>query len=76
MVSKLSKSELDKIREQLPHGSIGIIAAQIHLSRVAVSNVFSGRFYNQSVIDAALELITQSKEAQKKLAAHINTVLA
>ena len=73
--TKKIENDFKKIKEALPYGSIKIIAKKVGLSRGAVSSVLDGKWKNQRIVEAALELLIESKNQSKELQEKIKEVL-
>jgi len=74
MKSQLSTNHLRKIRKALPHGSIKKIADDLNLDISTVSKVLQGNHNNNSIIDAALNIIEEGKKSAQVLDQRINSI--
>lgn len=58
----MKKEDLDKLREWLPRGYAKMISETKSVSRVTVYNVSNGKYNNEVVMDALIELAYLNKE--------------
>jgi len=65
--SHLSTKDLTTIRKNLPHGGIKQISEITGLDQSTVSKVLKGVFFNEAVIDRALEIIEHNKSKAESL---------
>lgn len=63
----ISKEKLDDLCRELKRGSKAKIADDTGYSRGYVSDVLAGRYYNEDVIEAAIQLRDLQREKQKEL---------
>jgi 20S proteasome alpha/beta subunit len=68
MVTKFSRKELKKLRQNLPHGAINDIVKATGLTRQSVRKVLAGEWHNEAVIEEAMKLLEKSiAEKEQKL---------
>jgi hypothetical protein len=63
---KFSKPELRKLFNELPKGGVKEIAERMGKTESLVYSVFRGVFFNDKVIDHAIDIICEYKEAQER----------
>lgn len=69
-------NQLKEIRKELKYGDISIIAEQTDQSMQYVSAVLRGRFQNDEVVKAAIEIADQNKKSKKAIEKRIKQVLS
>lgn len=74
MESQLSTTQAQKIRKKLPHGAITKISKSTGLDISTVSKVLNGDFQNIKVIEAALQIIEEGKNASRELEERIKNL--
>jgi len=55
-MEKLTKKELKKIKESLPHGALKKIAERANVKPISVYKALNGDFWSYKIIVAALEV--------------------
>jgi hypothetical protein len=61
----MTKQELTALHQSLPYGSVKRIAETVGITPDAVGQVFRGKFKNERVVTAALNLLKETKEKEK-----------
>jgi len=67
----MTRAELDKLKKSLPYGSLKKLSRITKKSPATITHVFLGIHKNQKVINAALKLANEEKEAQRLLSEKI-----
>jgi hypothetical protein len=63
----LGKEELFVLKKGLPHGSLKVIAGKTGYCLTYVSRVLSGVYYNQIIINEAVNLLSSTDEGLTEL---------
>lgn len=67
-ITKEQKRLARGLKAQLPFRGQGIIAERTGKSRETVNKVLNGHWWNQDVVDAAVELIREGRESMAGIA--------
>jgi N-acetyl-anhydromuramyl-L-alanine amidase AmpD len=72
---ELTPEMLADLKARLPHGAIRKIAAHANITTEAVRQVFKGDYYNEKVIEKAIDLAKAKKDKIAKLTQRIAKVI-
>ena len=70
----MTKQDLNVLRDKLPRGYMKKIKEKTKFSEATIWKVLAGDFYNQTIIDCAIEMATAHQAALKEQTKNINAL--